>query len=60
MRWVIYAWHRYSRARPDSYVWELYRDDDVVKIDGVWKFRKRVFALQIALPEGVASTKPCV
>lgn len=41
VRSVVYAWHRYSRERPDSYVWGQYRDD-VVRVDGVWRFRKRV------------------
>lgn len=41
VRSVVYAWHRYSRERPDSYVWGQYRDD-VVKVDGVWRFCKRV------------------
>lgn len=41
VRSVVYAWHRYSRERPDSYVWGQYRDD-VVKVDGAWRFRKRV------------------
>jgi hypothetical protein len=41
VRSIVYAWHRYSRERPDSHVWGQYRDE-VVKVDGVWRFKKRV------------------
>jgi len=40
VRSVVYAWHRYSRERPDSHVWGQYHDV-VVRVDGEWRFKRR-------------------
>lgn len=40
VRTILYAWHRYSRERPDSFVWGQYHDE-VVRIDGQWLFKRR-------------------
>lgn len=40
VRSVVYAWHRYSRERPDSHVWGQYHDF-VVRVDGEWRFKRR-------------------
>lgn len=40
VRTILYAWHRYSRERPDSHVWGQYHDE-VVRIDGQWLFKSR-------------------
>jgi len=39
-RAVLYAWHRYTRERPDSHVYGQYHDV-VVRVNGVWKFKRR-------------------
>ena len=40
VRSVLYAWHRYTRERPDSHVWCQYHDV-VVHVDGQWRFKRR-------------------
>jgi len=40
VRSILYAWHRYRRERPDSHVWGQYHDE-VVKVNGQWKFKRR-------------------
>jgi hypothetical protein len=40
VRAVVYAWHRYTRERPDSHVYGQYHDI-VVRQSGVWKFKRR-------------------
>jgi ketosteroid isomerase-like protein len=40
VRSVLYAWHRYTRDRPDSHVWGQYHDT-VVNVDGQWRFKRR-------------------
>ncbi len=40
VRSVVYAWHRYTRERPDSHVYGQYHDV-VVKVAGAWKFKRR-------------------
>lgn len=40
VRSVLYAWHRYTRDRPDSHVWGQYHDE-MVRVDGQWRFRRR-------------------
>lgn len=40
VRAVVYAWHRYTRERPDSHVYGQYHDI-VVREAGVWKFKRR-------------------
>jgi len=40
VRSVLYAWHRYTRDRPDSHVWGQYHDV-VVHVDGQWRFKRR-------------------
>jgi ketosteroid isomerase-like protein len=40
VRSVVYAWHRYSRERPDSHVWGQYHDV-VVRVEGEWRFKRR-------------------
>jgi hypothetical protein len=40
VRSVLYAWHRYTRERPDSHVYGQYHDI-VVREGGVWKFKRR-------------------
>ncbi|SFV02667.1 nuclear transport factor 2 family protein [Pseudoduganella namucuonensis] len=40
VRTIVYAWHRYSRERPDSHVWGQYHDE-VVRVDGRWRFKRR-------------------
>ncbi|MDH4549894.1 MULTISPECIES: nuclear transport factor 2 family protein [Pseudomonas] len=37
---VLYAWHRYTRERPDGYLFGQYHDV-VVKVDGQWRFKRR-------------------
>jgi ketosteroid isomerase-like protein len=39
-RSVLYAWHRYTRERPDGHVWGQYHDD-LVRVDGKWRFKRR-------------------
>jgi hypothetical protein len=39
-RSVLYAWHRYTKDRPDSYFWGQYHDV-LVRVDGEWKFKRR-------------------
>lgn len=39
-RAVLYAWHRYTRERPDSHVYGQYHDV-VVRVNGQWKFKRR-------------------
>jgi ketosteroid isomerase-like protein len=39
-RSVVYAWHRYTRDRPDSHVWGQYHDV-MVRADGQWRFKRR-------------------
>lgn len=40
VRTVLYAWHRYTRERPDSHVYGQYHDI-VVRANGQWKFKRR-------------------
>jgi ketosteroid isomerase-like protein len=40
VRSVLYAWHRYTRDRPDGHVWGQYHDV-VVHVDGQWRFKRR-------------------
>ena len=40
VRAVVLAIHRYTRERPDGFLYGQY-DDIVVKVDGVWKFKVR-------------------
>jgi ketosteroid isomerase-like protein len=40
VRSVLYAWHRYTRDRPDSHVWGQYHDV-MVRVDGQWRFKRR-------------------
>lgn len=40
VRSVLYAWHRYTRERPDGYLFGQYHDV-VVLIDGQWRFKRR-------------------
>jgi ketosteroid isomerase-like protein len=40
VRSVLYAWHRYTRDRPDSHVWGQYHDL-MLRIDGQWRFKRR-------------------
>jgi len=39
-RSVLYAFHRYTRERPDGHVWGQYHDE-FVRVDGVWRFKRR-------------------
>jgi ketosteroid isomerase-like protein len=39
-RSVLYAFHRYTKDRPDSHVWGQYHDD-FVRVDGKWLFKRR-------------------
>jgi ketosteroid isomerase-like protein len=39
-RSILYAFHRYTKDRPDGHVWGQYHDD-FVRIDGEWKFKRR-------------------
>jgi hypothetical protein len=39
-RSILYAFHRYTKERPDGHVWGQYHDD-FVRVDGVWKFKRR-------------------
>lgn len=39
-RSALYAFHRYTRDRPDGHVWGQYHDD-FVKVDGRWLFKRR-------------------
>ncbi|HWI73936.1 MAG TPA: nuclear transport factor 2 family protein [Baekduia sp.] len=40
VRSTLYAWHRYTRDRPDGHVWGQYHDE-VALVDGRWKFKRR-------------------
>jgi ketosteroid isomerase-like protein len=40
VRSVLYAWHRYTRDRPDGHVWGQYHDV-MVRVDGQWRFKRR-------------------
>lgn len=40
VRSVLYAFHRYTRQRPDSTVWGQYHDE-VVRMNGRWQFKRR-------------------
>lgn len=40
VRSVLYAFHRYTRDRPDSHVWGQYHDV-MVRADGQWRFKRR-------------------
>lgn len=40
VRSTLYAWHRYTRERPDSHVYGQYHDI-VVRVEGRWKFKRR-------------------
>lgn len=40
VRSVLYAWHRYTRDRPDSHVWGQYHDV-MVRVGGQWRFKRR-------------------
>lgn len=40
VRTVVYAWHRYTRERPDSHVWGQYHDV-IVRQGDKWKFKRR-------------------
>lgn len=39
-RSVLYAWHRYTRERPDSHVWGQYHDV-FARVDNAWLFKRR-------------------
>jgi ketosteroid isomerase-like protein len=39
-RSILYAFHRYTKDRPDGHVWGQYHDD-FERVDGEWKFRRR-------------------
>lgn len=39
-RSVLYAFHRYTRERPDGHVWGQYHDE-FVRRDGQWRFKRR-------------------
>jgi ketosteroid isomerase-like protein len=39
-RSVLYAFHRYTRERPDGHLWGQYHDE-FVKVDGTWRFKRR-------------------
>lgn len=39
-RSVLYAWHRYTKDRPDGHVWGQYHDVFVRTDDG-WRFKRR-------------------
>jgi ketosteroid isomerase-like protein len=39
-RSVLYAFHRYTRERPDGHVWGQYHDE-FVRRDGKWRFKRR-------------------
>jgi hypothetical protein len=40
VRSILYAFHRYTRERPDSHVWGQYHDV-MVRADGQWRFKRR-------------------
>lgn len=40
VRAILYAFHRYTRERPDGHVWGQYHDV-VVKENGKWLFKRR-------------------
>jgi ketosteroid isomerase-like protein len=40
VRSVLYAFHRYTRDRPDGHVWGQYHDV-MVRADGQWRFKRR-------------------
>lgn len=40
VRSILYAWHRYTRDRPDSHVWGQYHDV-IVRTDEGWRFARR-------------------
>jgi hypothetical protein len=39
-RSILYAWHRYTRDRPDGHVWGQYHDH-FVRVAGRWLFKRR-------------------
>jgi len=40
VRSVLYAWHKYTRDRPDGHFFGQYHDE-LVKVDGHWRFARR-------------------
>jgi ketosteroid isomerase-like protein len=62
VRSILYAWHRYTKERPDSHVYGQYHDV-LVRVGGDWKFKRRElrvtghkdFHVKQSLPIGRAS-----
>ncbi|MCE3551217.1 nuclear transport factor 2 family protein [Pseudonocardia sp. RS11V-5] len=40
VRSVLYAWHKYTKDRPDGHFFGQYHDE-LVKVDGEWRFARR-------------------
>jgi ketosteroid isomerase-like protein len=40
VRTILYAWHRYTRERPDGHLWGQYHDI-IVRESTQWKFKRR-------------------
>jgi ketosteroid isomerase-like protein len=57
VRTILYAWHRYTRERPDSHVWGQYHDE-VVRVDGEWRFKRRELRTTGAKDFHVKETMP--
>jgi 3-phenylpropionate/cinnamic acid dioxygenase small subunit len=57
VRAVVLAIHRYTRERPDGFLYGQY-DDVVVKTDGHWRFRKRVLKTTMTTDYHVKAAHP--
>lgn len=57
VRTILYAWHRYTKERPDSHVWGQYHDN-IVRVDGKWFFKRRELRTTGAKDFHVKTTLP--
>lgn len=57
VRAAVLAIHRYTRERPDGFLYGQY-DDVVVKIGGHWKFKKRVLRTTMTTDYHVKAAHP--
>lgn len=57
VRAVVLAIHRYTRDRPDGFLYGQY-DDVVVNVEGNWKFKKRVLRTTMTTDYHVKAANP--
>jgi hypothetical protein len=54
-RSILYAFHRYTKERPDGHLFGQYLDE-FVRVDGAWKFRRRELRVSAVQDFHVKST----